>query len=108
MTGEGLFERLLRVGFKPQETRLQIDWMTHTDEQILERLAEADEPVAPSSIAGELDKSAEYVADRCRQLSIRDLLDQHGSSDFRYTLAERGRRYLDDEIDPEELTDEEG
>lgn len=107
MIGEGLFERLLRAGFKPQETRLQIDWMTHTDEQILERLADADGPVAPASIAAELDKSAEYVADRCRQLAIRDLLDQHGSSDFRYALAERGRRYLDGEIDPEELTDDE-
>lgn len=101
-TDDGLLSRLLRGGFRPQKTRLRIDWMTNSDERIMEHLA-ADGPATPVEIAATLEKSAEYVADRCRQLETRDLLVASGDE---YRLAERGEAYLAGEIGAEELDDE--
>lgn len=100
---DGLLKRLVRGGFRPQKTRLRIDWMTHSDERILRYLAEHGSS-DPDGIAATLEKSAEYVADRCRQLETRDLLAE---SEGAYRLAERGEAYLDGEIGAEELRDEE-
>ena len=100
---DGLLSRLLRGGFRPQKTRLRIDWMTNSDERIMEHLA-TDGPATPAAIAATLEKSAEYVADRCRQLETRDLLVASGDE---YRLAERGEAYLAGEIGAEELSDDE-
>jgi Mn-dependent DtxR family transcriptional regulator len=103
---DGLLSRLLRGGFRTQKTRLRIDWMTHTDERIMERLEEGG-PATPKNVATGLERSTEYVADRCRQLETRGLLapaDSAGS----YRLADRGEAYLAGEIDAEELDDDEG
>jgi Mn-dependent DtxR family transcriptional regulator len=102
MSNNGLLSRLLRGGFREQETRLQIDWMTNTDERIMERLEESGSGT-PKEIASHLEKSEEYVADRCRQLAIRDLLE---SDRRQYRLAELGERYLANEIKAEELSDD--
>ena len=98
-----LLSRLLRGGFRPQKTRLRIDWMTNTDERIMEHLAERG-PSAPDAIAATLERSPEYVTDRCRQLRTRGLLAE---SEGRYRLAERGEAYLAGEIGAEELSDDE-
>ncbi|MCH7661155.1 MAG: phage repressor protein [Euryarchaeota archaeon] len=104
MSNESFLSRLLRGGFREQETRLQVDWMTHTDERIMEHL-EANGSTTPSGIATTLEKSEEYVADRCRQLAIRDLLENDGRS---YGLAARGTAYLAGEIGAEELSADNG
>jgi hypothetical protein len=101
----GLLDRIKHAGFRPQKTRLQIDWMTNTDERIMQRLR-GSEPETPDVIARDLGRSAEYVADRCRQLAIRELLTQREGEVYRYSLAERGERYLDDEISAEELEED--
>lgn len=100
---DGFLSRLVGGGFREQKTRLRIDWMTHTDERIMEFL-DQEGATPPEEIATSLEKSAEYVADRCRQLAIRDLL---AGEDGRYRLAERGEAYLDGKIDAEELNDDE-
>lgn len=98
---DGLLKRLVRGGFRPQKTRLRIDWMTHSDERIMRHLAGGGR-ATPSEIAATLEKSPEYVADRCRQLETRELLAE---SEGAYRLAERGEAYLDSEIGAEELRD---
>lgn len=103
MGNNSILSRLLRGGFREQETRLQIDWMTHTDERIMEYLENGSS--TPAEIAAAVEKSEEYVADRCRQLAIRELLDRDGHA---YRLAERGRAYLAGDLDAEELSDDEG
>ncbi len=102
MSDDGLLTRLFRSGFREQETRLRIDWMTHTDERIMDHLDE-NGPTRPAGIAAELGKSEEYVADRCRQLAIRGLLEDEGGE---YRLAERGMAYLAGDIGAEELADD--
>ncbi|MFC6904716.1 phage repressor protein [Halalkalicoccus tibetensis] len=104
MSDDGLLTRLMRGGFREQEPRLRIDWMTHTDERIMEHLDERGSS-GPGAIAASLEKSEEYVADRCRQLAIRDLLAAEGDGEYR--LSERGRGFLAGEVEPEELADDE-
>lgn len=98
---DGLLKRLLRGGFRPQKTRLKIDWMTNSDERIMEHLAERGRST-PEELAAALERSPEYVADRCRQLETRDLLARFEGG---YRLDERGEAYLDGEIGAEELSD---
>ena len=101
------FMRVFRVIFRDQQTRLRIDWLTHTDEQILEWLDEHGEK-QPRDIAHGIGRSEEYVADRCRQLALRGLLEmnaeQRGATST-YHVGEIGNRYLRGAIDADELED---
>lgn len=56
-----------------------------------------------SAIAGELPIPRERVAERCRTLSAYGLVN-HLGSDI-YTISPLGRRYLDGEVDVDELRD---
>lgn len=102
-----VFMRAFRSVFREQKTRLQIDWLSWTDERILEYLETVDED-RPITIARELDRSTEYVSDRCRQLAIRGLLeslDERPGADRRYRLTDLGQQYLNGELTAEELED---
>lgn len=103
MFGASAFMRLFRSIFREQKTRLKIDWLTHTDEQILKHLATVDQD-DPETIATDIDRSVEYVSDRCRQLGLRGLLEPiEERSGVSYRLSNLGERYLHDEIEAEEL-----
>lgn len=102
MIGASTLLRLFRLVFREQKTRLQIDWLTHTDERILEYLSTVEQ-AAPASIARETDRSEEYVSDRCRQLGLRGLLEEVENGPVAYRLSDLGARYLADEVDAEEL-----
>lgn len=103
MVGRSSLLRLFGLVFREQKTRLQVDWLTHTDEQIIEYLR-ADAPEEPAAIAAEIDRSAEYVSDRCRQLAIRGLVARVSTEDTpTYALSDLGERYLDGEVDATEL-----
>ena len=104
----GVAMRLFRVIFREQKTRLQIDWLTHTDERIMEELADG-ESAKPVSIAADLDRSEEYVADRCRLLALRGLANAASDGDPQtttYRLSDLGERYLRGEVDAEELEEQ--
>lgn len=110
MIGGDVLMRVFRSVFREQKTRLQIDWLTNTDERIMEHLAEVERDEA-SAIATEIGRSAEYVSDRCRQLGLRGLLEEHDPGtgpDVTYSLAGLGERYLADEMDAEELEERAG
>lgn len=97
--------RLFRSIFREQKIRLQVEWLTHTDELILEQI-DADGPADPTTLAETLDRSEEYIADRCRQLALNGLLErvENGRADqVRYRLAEFGERYLAGDVSAEEL-----
>ncbi len=100
--------RIIRLIFREQKTRLQIDWLTDTDERILEYLEESG-PETPATIAADIDRSGEYVSDRCRQLAIRDLLAAEEAEDpVAYRIDDLGRAYLAGEVDAEELEERAG
>ncbi len=100
--------RLIRTIFREQKTRLQVDWLTDTDERILQYL-EGVERDTPARIAAEIDRSVEYVSDRCRQLAIRGLLEgMEDETPVAYRLDELGASYLAGEVDADELEERAG
>lgn len=105
MIGGEFLMSLFRSVFREQKTRLQLDWLTHTDELIMEDLA-GEERDRPDEIADRIDRSVEYVSDRCRQLALRGLLeavDPDKGVGVEYRLADLGRRYLAGDIDADGL-----
>lgn len=95
--------RLFRSIFREQKVRLQVEWLTHTDELIMEELS-PDRVASPDELADELERSEEYVADRCRQLALNGLLERiEEPNAVRYRLAEFGERYLAGDVDADEL-----
>ena len=107
MIGGNFAMKLFRSVFREQKTRLTVDWLTHTDELVMEYLASEDATTA-EEIAGEIDRSVEYISDRCRQLALRGLLEavERGSEATpAYRLADLGQQYLAGEVSAEELED---
>ena len=107
MAVRGLAMRLFRSIFREQKTRLQVDWLTHTDERIMQHLADA-EPERPDAIAAATERSTEYVSDRCRQLNLRGLLEAIESGPDRevtYALSELGEEYVAGKLDADTLED---
>lgn len=105
MAARGAVMRVFRSVFREQKTRLQVDWLTHTDEMIMQELTAGDAE-RPSAIAHDIERSTEYVADRCRQLALRGLLDEltdDRDGHREYRINELGTRYIRDEISAEEL-----
>ena len=97
--------RVFRTIFREQKTRLKVDWLTHTDELIMRELADG-QPRTPETIANAIERSVEYVADRCRQLALRGMLDElrpDRDAGRRYCIADLGERYLNGTISAEEL-----
>lgn len=77
-------------------------WLTPADEAVLEQLREAG-PSTPAELAGTegLDYGRTFVEERCAMLAGRGRLVAF--ADGRYALTDRGRAYLDGELDPDEL-----
>ena len=105
MAVRGFTMRMFRSIFREQKTRLQVDWLTNTDERIMQYLADRGNE-GPVTIAASIDRSTEYVSDRCRQLALRGLLDAIESGpdrDISYALSDIGEAYIAGELDAESL-----
>ena len=81
--------------------RPRVDWMTQGDERILEFLYEKEIIASPSVIAANIDYTNEYVSRRCRELTNGELLQRVDASNYR--LTELGKRFLEGNVDAEEL-----
>jgi Mn-dependent DtxR family transcriptional regulator len=82
--------------------RLSADWMTLADERILEYLSE-NETGTPKRMAdsGLVRFSRSYVTQRCKKLVDYGLLRHYGNGV--YALTDRGKQYLEGELDAEDL-----
>lgn len=80
--------------------RLRADWMTRTDDEILEYLAEQGAGT-PNSMAEDLGRNNNYITTRCKLLTEYGLVRQpsHGF----YIISESGEEYLAGELDASEL-----
>jgi ArsR family transcriptional regulator, cadmium/lead-responsive transcriptional repressor len=79
------------------------DWMEPIDDEILERLRDG-EVFMPKQIAEGIDARSPRVAYRCRELSTYGLVTTLATG--MYDLSEQGRRYLENELDPNQLDPE--
>lgn len=81
--------------------RPRIDWMTRSDDRILEFLAEKEILASASVIAVNIDYNPSYISRRCRKLAAAELVERVDKS--HYQLTDLGDRYLAGEVDSDEL-----
>lgn len=98
------------VDLAPRMRRPRVDWMTRSDDAILEFLA--NDPghelrAAPQTIAANIEFSHSTVLKRVRLLEQAGLLAYHDESRGIYELTELGRRYLTGDATHDELALEE-
>jgi predicted transcriptional regulator len=82
--------------------RLRAEWMTRTDDEILEYIEE-NGAGTPKSIADALSRNNDYIGRRCRKLAESGLLSRP-STGF-YTITEEGESYLSGDLDADDLAD---
>jgi len=74
------------------------NWMDPVDVEILERLADADDPVTADDVADALGAGHTRVEDRCEELAAQGLI-QPVTHDG-YVLRPLGEDYLDGDVAP--------
>lgn len=75
--------------------------MTQADDRILEFLQEKDIVASPTVIAANIDYNPNYISRRCRELENAELIQRVDSSNYRLTPL--GERYLDGDLEADEL-----
>lgn len=80
--------------------RKRADWMTRSDDEILEFL-ESEGAGTPKLIADEIGGNNNYLTTRCRQLESYGLVNRP-SRGF-YTISEKGEAYLKGDLDAAKL-----
>jgi len=71
--------------------------MTQADERVLEFLHEKEIIASPSVIGANIDYTGEYISRRCRKLADAELVQRADATNYRIT--EKGKQYLNGEID---------
>ena len=89
--------------------RRHADWMTQTDERVLEYLRENGN-FPPSAIrdglveiSEDIDYHQSHIGRRCRALDDHGLVENVGGGT--YSITDLGKRYLDGEFDAGSLED---
>ncbi|WP_247004966.1 hypothetical protein [Halosolutus gelatinilyticus] len=80
------------------------EWMEPGDEEILELMRD-DDVFTPDHVAEDVALRAPDVAYRCRVLVDHGLLTKHGMG--MYDITDLGEKYLDGEVEPDELPSDE-
>lgn len=80
-----------------------VSWLKPADRPILRAIAEIDAWIRPSSLYLNVSYSNYTVAERCRVLHQHDLLERFKDNIPAYRITNRGRAFLRDELEPEDL-----
>ena len=88
-----------------EDVHREVDWMQPADNYILEWLSRAGKQT-PHTIGLNIAYSYETASHRCPVLAEHGLLDRVEGERGVYELSERGQRYLDGELSPEDLRDD--
>jgi len=88
--------------FKSEEMHREVDWMKPADTYILEFMASSGGKLKPASIALNVPYSANWVGQRCRELSTYSLLE-HDEEHSAYSITEKGKEVAVRNIDANEL-----
>lgn len=86
--------------------RPRVDWMTQSDERILEFLSEKDIVSSPSVIAANLEYNSNYISRRCRKLTQAGLIQRVDATNYQVTTL--GERFLSGDLTQNEVNDLEG
>jgi len=81
--------------------RPRVSWMTQADDRILETLADTDLILSPRVLEANIDYSRHYLSTRLGKLRDAGLVDR--VDEGLYRITDRGRAYLEGELEAEEL-----
>jgi len=95
----------LHVRTQPRRMRPRVSWMNQTDDRILELLAESGLILSPAVMAKNLEYSRNWISRRTGKLVENGLVEQ--VDDGYYRITDRGRAYLEGELEAEDLETEE-
>jgi len=82
--------------------RPRFTWMTRADDYILELLDNIDIAANPATIAYNIDYDNSYIGERCRVMNEYGLVDRVDEKRVMYVITDLGRRYLVDDLTPDE------
>ncbi|RQG97070.1 ArsR family transcriptional regulator [Natrarchaeobius chitinivorans] len=86
--------------------RPRVDWMTRADDSILEFLLnEGNQPIVanPSTVEANIDYKISHVRRRLRELQRQGLLEYYDEDRGLYRISEKGRSYLEGELEAADL-----
>ena len=86
--------------------RPRVDWMTRADDAILEFLLnKGNRPIVatPAVIEANIDYKISHVRTRLRELESADLVEYYSEERGLYQITDRGRAYLEGELDAADL-----
>lgn len=81
--------------------RPRVEWMNQTDDRILELLEESGLELSPAVMAVNLEYSRNWISRRTSALQDAGLVEPVEGS--YYQITDRGRAYLDGDLDADEL-----
>lgn len=90
--------------------RPRVVWMTNADDRILEFLQNDPNQsivATPRVIAENIDFNRGYVTQRLSKLRDHDLVEYYDEGSGIYQITNRGKSYLDGDIDADELEETE-
>ena len=88
--------------------RPRVDWMTRADDAILEFLLnEGNRPLIanPATVEANIDYKISHVRRRLRALQKGELVEYYDEDRGLYQITDRGRAYLDGDLDADDLED---
>lgn len=92
------------MGEAPDEMVERVPWMSPIHYEVLGFYEDHDIIINPSSLAVNIGyNSAQYVSDTCSELEAAGLLER--SNGPKFSLSDRGRKFLDGDVDPEDIND---
>ena len=81
--------------------RPRVEWMNQTDNRVLDLLEESDLILSPAVAAINLDYSRNWVSRRMSKLEDAGLIEKVDGG--YYQITDRGRAYLEGELDADDL-----
>ena len=81
--------------------RPRVPWMTQADDRILETLADSELILSPHVLSVNIDYSRHYLSTRLGKLRDAELVER--VDDGLYRITDRGRSYLEGDLEAVEL-----
>ena len=90
---------------EPDEMHRDVSWMKPSDYPVMREFAALDDRwQKPSTLSLNISYSRYTVADRCRELTKRGLLERHPDT-AGYRITEKGHAFLNGELEVDDLRD---
>lgn len=85
------------------EMHNRVEWLRPSDYPIVDEISDYGGWMKPATLALNLPYSRDHISRRCLELSKHGLLERYGDNTAAYRITNRGRDYLADELEVDDL-----